>query len=133
MMMQTRLLITLLMTALVLPTAWAQEAEQADETTEVAKLAAPTDSDWSVTEHEVTIDGKAVAYTATAGTIQLKDAKEKAKASMFFIAYTAKHEGKPQERPVMFCFNGGPGTWVASARVVSIWMRSATRSARLMT
>lgn len=108
--MQTRLLITLLMTALVLPTAWAQEAEQADETTEVAKLAAPTDSDWSVTEHEVTIDGKAVAYTATAGTIQLKDAKEKAKASMFFIAYTAKHEGKPQERPVMFCFNGGPGS-----------------------
>jgi len=66
--------------------------------------------DWSVTEHEVKIAGKAVPYTATAGTIQLKDDKDKAKASMFFIAYTGKHEGKPQDRPVMFCFNGGPGS-----------------------
>ncbi|MFK7789711.1 MAG: S10 family peptidase [Phycisphaeraceae bacterium] len=72
---------------------------------------AKADNDWSVTEHEVSIAGKAIAYTATAGTIQLKDDKnDKTKANMFFIAYTGKHEGKPQDRPVMFCFNGGPGS-----------------------
>lgn len=69
-----------------------------------------SEADWSVTEHEVTIAGKPVTYAATAGTIKLKDDKDKAKASMFFIAYTANHEGKPQDRPVMFCFNGGPGS-----------------------
>jgi len=70
----------------------------------------PADTDWSVTDQEVTIAGETVNYTATAGTIQLKDDNEKAKASMFFIAYTAEHEGAPQDRPVMFCFNGGPGS-----------------------
>lgn len=110
MMMHARLLITLLLTMLVLPCAWAQEAEQADAPKKEVKAPTPADSDWSITEHEVTIAGKAVPYTATAGTIQLKDDKDNAKASMFFIAYTGKHEGKPQDRPVMFCFNGGPGS-----------------------
>lgn len=109
-MMRSRLLITLLLTMFALPSAWAQDAEQAEAPKEDATPQAPTDSDWSVTEHEVTIDDKVVPYTATAGTIQLKDDKDKAKASMFFIAYTGKHEGKPQDRPVMFCFNGGPGS-----------------------
>lgn len=114
MMMQPRLLMTLFLAVFVLPTAWAQDAAPADTTKEDAKESAkpeqPADTDWSVTEHEVVINDKAVPYTATAGTIQLKDGKDKAKASMFFIAYTGKHDGKPQDRPVMFCFNGGPGS-----------------------
>lgn len=92
--------------------AWSQEAEAVSEVTKAAesKTDAPADSDWSVTEQEVTINGKAIAYHATAGTIQLKDAKDKAKASMFFISYTAKDVEDPAKRPVMFCFNGGPGS-----------------------
>ncbi|MEO0474876.1 MAG: peptidase S10 [Planctomycetota bacterium] len=85
-------------------------AQEAEAVSEAGDKPMPADTDWSVTEHEVEIEGKPIAYTATAGTIQLKDDKEKAKASIFFIAYTGKHEGKPQDRPVMFCFNGGPGS-----------------------
>eukprot|EP00752_Nemacystus_decipiens_P016711 g14949.t1 len=116
-MIRTRLLIAMLLTMLVIPGAWAQEEQKPEAKTQDAKFAAaPADGDWSVTEHEVSIAGRAVPYTATAGTIQLKDSKDqdKAKASMFFIAYTAKQppgsDVKPQDRPVMFCFNGGPGS-----------------------
>ena len=77
---------------------------------EDASPATPADTDWSVTEQKVEIAGKPIAYTATAGTIALKDEKDKAKAKVFFIAYTAEHDGRPQDRPVMFCFNGGPGS-----------------------
>ncbi len=91
--------------------AWPSLAEpEAAPPAKDADPKAQAESDWSVTEHEVQIAEKEIAYTATAGTIQLKDDKDKAKASMFFIAYTAKHDGKPQDRPVMFCFNGGPGS-----------------------
>ncbi|MEM6504948.1 MAG: peptidase S10 [Planctomycetota bacterium] len=94
---------------LPLPT-YAQDGQAGDASKATPKQAEKTESDWSVTEHEVTIDGEAVPYTATAGTIQLKDDKDKTKANIFFISYTGKHEGKPQDRPVMFCFNGGPGS-----------------------
>ncbi len=71
-------------------------------------------NDWSVTEHQVTIAGKAIDYTSTAGTIQLKDDNDKPKASIFFIAYTVKPQAGDDNavntRPVMFCFNGGPGS-----------------------
>lgn len=87
------------------------EPEEAPTKDDVATTAAPADTDWVVTKHEVTIADKPVAYTATAGSIQLKDDKnDKTKANMFFIAYTAEHDGEPQDRPVMFCFNGGPGS-----------------------
>jgi carboxypeptidase C (cathepsin A) len=104
-------LATLLIACLMLPV-FSFADESTAKTDDEPK--APAQTDWSITEHEVEIDGKAVSYAATAGTIQLKDGKDKAKASMFFIAYTAEPapgvNGKPQDRPVMFCFNGGPGS-----------------------
>lgn len=109
-MMRSRLLFPLLLALMVMPSVWAQAEQPEEKPAADAKPASPSDTDWSVTEHEVQIAGKAVAYTATAGTIQLKDDKEKAKASIFFIAYTAEHESTAQDRPVMFCFNGGPGS-----------------------
>ncbi|MEM9347141.1 MAG: peptidase S10 [Planctomycetota bacterium] len=101
----------LLLASLLIPLSTLAQNDQAKDAAKAGpKQAEKTDSDWSVTEHEVTIDGKAVPYTAAAGTIQLKDDKEKTKANIFFISYTGKHEGEPQDRPVMFCFNGGPGS-----------------------
>ncbi|MBW2698841.1 MAG: hypothetical protein JRE70_20315, partial [Deltaproteobacteria bacterium] len=38
--------------------------------------------------HTVTIDGKEIAYTATAGTLFLKDEEGKPKAALFYVAYT---------------------------------------------
>ncbi|MEM1354963.1 MAG: peptidase S10 [Planctomycetota bacterium] len=75
---------------------------------------APSDpqpeGDWQVTRHQVEIEGEAIDYTATAGTIQLKNDKDEAKASVFFISYTRNGVEDLGKRPVMFCFNGGPGS-----------------------
>lgn len=62
-----------------------------------------------VTQHTAEIGGKAVDYTAVAGTLPLSGEDEKRKADVFFVAYTVEAE-PGRERPVTFCFNGGPGS-----------------------
>ena len=69
----------------------------------------PSD-DLRTTHHQVTIGGKRVSYAATTGTIVMKDEDGKAKAKMFFTAYTREGAGDPSVRPVTFTFNGGPGS-----------------------
>ena len=69
----------------------------------------------SVTKHRMVIKGKPLNYTATAGTVLLRDEDGKAKGSVFFIAYIRDNTSDPSGRPIMFCFNGGPGgaaVWV---------------------
>lgn len=82
--------------------------------------AASADDHLSVTEHEITVNGKPLKYEATAGTFQMKDEQGKSKASFFFVAYR-KTDGAatrptseeatpaPATRPITFVFNGGPG------------------------
>ncbi|HIP09799.1 MAG TPA: peptidase S10 [Rhodospirillales bacterium] len=72
----------------------------------------------SITQHSVTIDQQEIHYTVTAGTIVLKEEQEKdsksggekAKASVFFVAYTLDNAGDTTKRPITFSFNGGPGS-----------------------
>lgn len=64
----------------------------------------------SETTHTITIDGEQIPYKATAGTMILKDGEEKSKASLFYIAYTKEGVEKKSDRPITFCFNGGPGS-----------------------
>ncbi len=69
----------------------------------------------SVTKHRIVLQGTQIDYTATAGTILLKTEEGKAKGSIFYIAYTKDGVKDPSQRPIMFCFNGGPGgaaVWV---------------------
>ena len=81
----------------------------------------PGDDHLSVTHHEMTVGGRTLKYTATAGTMSQKDESGKAKADMFFVAYTLEHGGKGAEhapattRPITFVFNGGPGA-------ASVWL-----------
>lgn len=58
----------------------------------------------------VHIDGNRLSYTAHTGTMVLKDEEGKNKASVFYIAYTKNMEKDKSERPITFCFNGGPGS-----------------------
>ncbi len=74
------------------------------------------------TQHSVTINGEEINYTVTTGTIILKEeskhsekAEEKAKAEVFFIAYTKDGVEDVAKRPLTFSFNGGPGS-------SSVWM-----------
>ena len=67
------------------------------------------------THHTLTIGGQTIHYTATAGTLVLREEKEeegepKAKASIFYIAYTKDDAGEIGSRPLTFSFNGGPGS-----------------------
>ncbi|HVT29053.1 MAG TPA: peptidase S10 [Lacipirellulaceae bacterium] len=64
----------------------------------------------SVTRHTVTIEGKEIKYTATAGKLVMRDDEGKAKALMFFIAYAKNGVKDLGQRPVTFAFNGGPGS-----------------------
>ena len=74
------------------------------------------------TKHAITIGGKEIEYTVTCGTMVLKEEAEKqgenagesdgekAKAKVFFIAYTRDDMEDKTRRPLTFSFNGGPGS-----------------------
>ncbi len=64
----------------------------------------------SATRHTATIGGETFSYTATAGRILLKEEEGKKKASFFFTAYTRDDIDDPATRPIVFAFNGGPGS-----------------------
>jgi len=63
----------------------------------------------SVTEHSFTANGKAIAYTAIAGETWLRDLDGEAIASIFSFTYL-RTDIKDLNRPVVFVFNGGPGS-----------------------
>jgi len=62
-----------------------------------------------VTHHQVTLDGKLLKYTATAGRLPIKRGDGKIEAEMFFVAYTLDGQDAGK-RPLTFAFNGGPGS-----------------------
>ena len=64
----------------------------------------------SATEHELSLDGKALRYRATAGTLLINDAEDKPDCSIFYVGYTLDGAGDPRTRPVTFLYNGGPGS-----------------------
>ncbi len=75
---------------------------------------APTDATAEkavVTRHTLTTsDGQTLRYTATAGTILLRDPKDAATAEVFYVSFIADGQDPKQPRPVTFAFNGGPGS-----------------------
>lgn len=68
-------------------------------------------------KHSLRLRGKEIKYTATVGTMVLKEEVDKQghkpRAEMFFIAFT--RDGVKGRRPLTFSFNGGPGS-------SSVWM-----------
>lgn len=103
-----------------------------------------------VTAHSISVGGKTLRYHVTAGFIVLKEeegkplaksgeqksppeSKEteanktkdglKAKAKIFYIAYTLDDAGDPATRPVTFAFNGGPGS-------SSVWLHMGSMAPR---
>ena len=76
---------------------------------------APVEERTVQTRHSAAVSGRVIPYTATAGTLTIRDVSGKPKASIFYTAYTA--DGAPSgRRPVMFFYNGGPGS-------ASLWLR----------
>ena len=75
----------------------------------------PTGTPDAVTHHNVTVDGRSVAYTARAGTLTLHNDKDQPTVRIFYTAYTADGVTDINRRPVTFLYNGGPGS-------SSIWL-----------
>ena len=69
-------------------------------------------------KHELKLGGKTIEYTATAGTLLMKNDAGKPVALMGFTAYTENGK-KASDRPLMFAYNGGPGS-------ASIWLHMGT-------
>jgi len=62
------------------------------------------------TEHEVKVGSKTLRYAVTAGTLPIANDKGEVEARLFFTSYTLKTDSPQPRRPLMFSFNGGPGS-----------------------
>jgi carboxypeptidase C (cathepsin A) len=69
----------------------------------------------AATRHSIRIDGQTIDYTATVGWLILDDAEGKPRARFGYTAYTRYGVADLAKRPVLFAFNGGPGS-------SSIWL-----------
>lgn len=68
-----------------------------------------------LTHHQLTVKGQKFDYTATAGTQPVWDDNGKVIASLFYVLYERDDVKDKANRPLVFSFNGGPGTG-------SVWM-----------
>ncbi len=103
----------------------APSAPPAAKPGEKTAAAAPADADKKTppvpedkvvqTKHSARIGGQEIKYTATAGMLVMKDEEGKPKASVFYMAYTRDDVTDVAQRPIMFTFNGGPGS-------ASVWL-----------
>jgi carboxypeptidase C (cathepsin A) len=73
-----------------------------------------TDETPVVQKHSWTVNGKTLSYTTTTGYMPIRNnITGETEARIFFIAYTL--DNPPANRPLMFSFNGGPGS-------ASVWL-----------
>jgi carboxypeptidase C (cathepsin A) len=87
--------------------------EQTSDKKENADKAEKQEPSPITTHHELTIGEKTLQYEVTTGRLPLKNEKDETEAHVFFIAYSLVTDatGPAQEkRPLMFSFNGGPGS-----------------------
>jgi carboxypeptidase C (cathepsin A) len=92
----------------------AQERRATTETKEEPSKDIPIPPETtSVTQHQETIGGQTIHYTATAGNLLIgkedHDELEKPYHSIFYVAYT-EDGADAKTRPVTFLYNGGPGS-----------------------
>jgi carboxypeptidase C (cathepsin A) len=107
--------IQLLVCLLVLPTMFALSEENKDQSVEKSEHQYIDEQPMHFeSEGIVRIDRKKINYTATAGTLVMKNEKGDAIAHFGYTAYEQKGSDKTK-RPIMFAYNGGPGS-------ASLWL-----------
>lgn len=84
------------------------------------------DKGLSITRHQLKLaSNEVLSYTATTGYMDMRDEKDTLKANLFFIAYTKDGEPDPAKRPILFSFNGGPGS-------SSVWLHMGALGPKLV-
>ncbi len=99
--------IALALTVILVPALRAQDAKpDAKPETPAAKAPLPPSlpPDAHVAQ-SIQLDGRTIKYTATVGTLQVKNAEGKATGEVVFTSFIVD----APNRPVTFAFNGGPG------------------------
>jgi carboxypeptidase C (cathepsin A) len=90
-----------------------QERRPATDTKEESKDIPIPKEETAVTQHQQTVGGRTIHYTATVGNLLLNkedhDQLEKPYHSIFYVAYT-EDGADSKTRPVTFLYNGGPGS-----------------------
>jgi len=83
----------------------------------------PPKAEQSVTQHSIKMGGKTLKYTATAGTLILRNEKDEPIARFGYVAYSKNGIKDTSRRPITFAYNGGPGS-------SSIWLHMGTLGPR---
>jgi len=78
-----------------------------------------------VTNHKTIIKGSSVTYRAEAGTQPVWNEKGQPIASLFYTYYRRTNVNNASQRPLIFSFNGGPGS-------ASVWMHVAYTGPRIL-
>ncbi|MFT6085660.1 MAG: carboxypeptidase C (cathepsin A) [Glaciecola sp.] len=78
-----------------------------------------------VTKHSVKINGKNISYTASVGTQPVWDDQGSPIASLFYTYYERQDVDKRETRPIVYSFNGGPGS-------ASVWMHIAYTGPKIL-
>lgn len=82
-----------------------QEKKEAQDKQEKPK---PEAKLWT-SRHQIRLGGKAIDYEATTGTLLMKDEKDEPIALFGFTAYIRQGQDA-RTRPIVFAYNGGPGS-----------------------
>ena len=93
----------------------AEPDAETEQKTEAKPESQEPEAKSSSTQHQIQIDGEMVRYTATAGWLILENDEEEPIARFGYTAYTRDGVEDQSQRPIMFAFNGGPGS-------SSIWL-----------
>jgi carboxypeptidase C (cathepsin A) len=92
------------------PNASAQKPPESPAAAAVDEKPAPIPAETSsVTDHELSLDGKTVRYTANAGTLLIM-ARREAVWQRFYVAYTLRGVSDLRTRPITFLYNGSFGS-----------------------
>ena len=95
-------------------------AEEKKQSPPPAKVPDPV-----VRNASVVIDGREIDYKVTAAKLQLKKEDGQVRADIFHLSYERTGIENPAERPVLFAFNGGPGS-------SAVWLHLGALGPRLV-
>ena len=103
---------TLLALALFTSLAAAQEkpAPPPEAKPDAAKEKSDKPTEPVTRDGSVTIDGKKIDYQVTTAKLVIEKDDGAPRASIFHVSYLKKNAGDLSKRPVLFAFNGGPGS-----------------------
>ena len=84
------------------------EQDKQDKSAKEDQKPAPEPKVWK-SRHQIRIGGKTIDYEATTGTLLMKNDKDEPIALFGFTAYVRQGQDA-RTRPIMFAYNGGPGS-----------------------